>query len=165
MTTNIHPYSPSTYLDENDTPYFLIAVSDETPYQSTFYFIKNVTGEWEKTPITKTPHPFNNGHLERNPDGTFNAYMIVGEGESISYVSKQDMGRYGWGDRIEWCISDVNGENWTLKQDLTPESGYKWQNITFVSDGKGNTIPNLLLFYGWKEIEGPGTAYLWDNRK
>lgn len=161
----IAPMGPSTYLDDNDIPYFLIAVSDETPYQSTFYFIKNVNGKWQKTPITKTPHPFNNGHLERNLDGTFSAYMIVGEGESISYESKQDMGRYGWGDRVEWWTSDTNGENWTLKQDLTPEPGYKWQNIKFVSDGKGNTIPDLLLFYGWRDIEGPGTAYLWDNRK
>ena len=90
--------------------------------------------------------------------------MIVGEGESISNESKQDMGRYGWGDRIEWWTSDPNGENWTLKQDLTPEEGYKWQNIKFVSDGKGNTIPNILLFYGWQDIDGPGTAYLWNNR-
>ena len=161
----ISPMGPSIYLDENDTPYFLLAVSDETPYQSTFYLIKNTDGAWRKTPITKTPHPFNNGHLERNSDGSFSAYMIAGASESISHVSKQDMGRYGWGDRVEWWTSDTEGENWRLTQDLTPALGKKWQNVKFVSDGKGETIPGLLLFYGWEEIEGPGTAYLWDNRE
>ena len=160
----ISPMGPSIYLDENDTPYFLLAVSDETPYQSTFYFLKNNNGAWRKTPITKTPHPFNNGHLERNSDGSFSAYMIAGAGESISHVSKQDMGRYGWGDRVEWWMSDAEGENWRLTRDLTPAPGKKWQNVKFVSDGKGETIPGVLLFYGWEEIEGPGTAYLWDNR-
>ena len=131
-----------------------------------FYFIKNDNGAWRKTSITKTPHPFNNGHLERNSDGSFSAYLIAGAGESISHVSKT-----GHGPATAGATASNGGpqiqrvKTGRLTRDLTPAPGKKWQNVKFVSDGKGETIPGLLLFYGWEEIEGPGTAYLWDNRK
>ncbi|MCZ6633052.1 MAG: hypothetical protein O7G87_06570 [bacterium] len=90
--------------------------------------------------------------------------MIVGDGENDSNVSKQDPGRYGWGDRVELWTSDTTGENWTLTKDLTPVPGHKWQNLKFVSRGNNETVPDMLLFYGWQGNEGPGAAYLWDNR-
>ena len=91
--------------------------------------------------------------------------MIVGEGENISDESKQDMGRYGWGDRVELWTSDKKGENRKIDRDLTPVSGHRWQNIKFVSRGTGEMITDLLLFYGWQGDEGKGMAYLLDNRE
>jgi hypothetical protein len=161
----ISPVSPSIYLDKNDQPSFLLAVSDETPYRCTFHFVTYENGAWRKTPITQSSHPWNTGHIERNPNGAFRAYIIVGEGENISNESKQDMSRYGWGDRIEVWTSDKNGEHWKLTKDITPVPGQRWQNVKFVSCGTGEIIPEMLLFYGWQGTDGKGTAYLWDNRK
>jgi hypothetical protein len=94
-----------------------------------------------------------------------NRFHVLSGCHGISDESKQDMGRYGWGDRVELWVSDPRGENWKLAKDLTPKPGHRWQNIKFVSHGNGQHVPNMLLFYGWKGADGKGTAYLWDNRK
>lgn len=160
----ISPMGPSIYLDEEDRPYFLLSISAETPNRCKFHFVRNENGTWKKTPIARTSHPFNAGHLERASDGTFQAYMIVGDGENESDISKQDPGRYGWGDRVELWSSDANGENWMLTKDLTPVPGHRWQNVKCVSRGNTESIPEIVLFYGWQDNEGTGIAYLWDNR-
>jgi hypothetical protein len=151
---------PSIYLDENDRPYFLLPVSDETPYKCRFYFVRRRNNQWVKTAITRTPHPFNACHLDRSDDGLFKAYLITGEGENIS---EQEMDRYGWGDRVEVWVSDGKGENWKLSRDLTPAKGYKYQNIKFVSDEGREIAGGMVLFYGWQGSDGDGTAFLWDD--
>jgi len=161
----ISAVTPSICLDENGQPAFLLAVSADTPYRCTFYFVTYETGVWRKTAVTQTSHPWNTGHLERGPDGTFRAYMIVGEGENVSNESKQDMNRYGWGDRIELWTSDKKGKHWKLAKDITPVPEHRWQNVKFVSRDTGDIVPGMILFYGWQGVDGKGTAYLWDNRK
>ena len=153
---------PSFYLDDDHQPHFLLAVSDETPYKCRFYFIRRQDDQWEKTAITDTFHPFNGCHLDRSDDGLFKAYLVTGEGENIS---EEEMDRYGWGDRVEEWISDDNGENWKLSKDLTPVKGHKYQNIKFVSRSVRGIIRDILLFYGWQDTNGYGTAFLWDNRE
>lgn len=153
---------PSICLDDNGLPNLLLPVSEETPYKCRFYFVRRMNGQWQKTPITRTAHPFNASHLERNDDGTFKAYLITGQGENIS---EEEMDQYGWGDRVEEWVSDQNGENWKLSRDITPQKGHKYQNIKFISQGAKGTAKNMLLFYSWQDAHGPGTAYIWDNRK
>ena len=155
---------PSIYLDHKDHPYFLLPVSDQTPYKCQFYFVRFADGDWKKTPIARTSHPFNSCLLDRDKDGSFMAYLITGKGES---VSDQNMDRYGWGDRVELWTSDKNGENWKLQKDLTPEATLRYQNIQFVRDPRRGISGDLLLFYGWKggRSGGPGKGFLLDMRK
>jgi len=152
---------PSIYLDGNDQPFFLLPVSDETPHRCRFYFIKRCAGKWVKTAITRTSHPFNACRLTRGADGLFRAYLITGEGES---VSDENMDSYGWGDRVELWLCDRAGDNWKLSKDLTPLKGYKYQNIQFILESTGQTIEDIILFYGWRDVNGDGTAFLWDER-
>jgi len=148
--------------DENEQPYFLLPVSDETPYKCRFYFVSYQNNQWVKTAITRTAHPFNACHLVRSDNGRFKAYLITGEGENIS---KENMDSYGWGDRVEEWISNDNGENWKLSKDITPIKGYKYQNVKFVSRCMKGTARDMILFYGWQDTDGYGTAFLLDNRR
>ena len=101
-------------------------------------------------------------HLDRSDDGLFKAYLVTGEGQNIS---AEEMDRYGWGDRVELWISDRKGESWKLSKDLTPVEGYKYQNIKFVSREGRETAGGLILFYGWQDSNGDGTAFLLDDRE
>ncbi len=152
----------SIYLDENDEPYFVLPVSDETPYRCTFYFVCHEEGEWRKYPMARTGHPFNACHLERDDDGTFRAYLVVGDGET---PTGEDMDQYGWGDRIEEWVSKDGGKHWKRAQNLTPETGYKYNNLKFVSKDLESTRTDMFLYYRWQDTYGMGTAYLWDNRE
>lgn len=152
---------PSIYLDDNDQPFFLLPVSDETPHKCRFYFVKRRNAKWVKTAITRTSHPFNACHLARSDDGLFKAYLVTGEGEN---VSDENMDSYGWGDRVELWLSDRRGENWKLSKDLTPLKGYKYQNVQFMSKSTGETVENTILFYGWQGANSDGTTFLWDDR-
>ncbi len=152
---------PSICLDENDRPCFLLPVSDDTPHTCQFHFVRRRNDQWERTTITPTPHPFNACHLERSDDGRFKAYLVTGDDEN---VSEAEMDRYGWGDRIEEWISADGGESWTLSKDLTPMSGWKYQNVKCVRTSRGGIREDMLLFYGWQGTEGCGTAFMWDNR-
>ena len=149
---------PSIYLDEYDDPYFLLPVSAKTPYRSTFYFVRRGKDRWVRTAFSGTSHPFNSSHLDRADDGSFRAVLVIGEGESHS---EDDMDSYGWGTRIEEWVSDPSGENWKFARNLSAEPGTKYQNIQFVSRASGERAKDLLLFYGWRETFGTGTAFLW----
>jgi hypothetical protein len=153
---------PSIYLDQKDRPYLLLPVSDETPYEGSFYFVRPDGGEWKKTPITRTAHPFNASYLDRLADGRFRAVLITGGGRADS--TRDNMDQYGWGDAVEVWISDPRGENWRRMRDLTPVNGDKYQNVQFVSRDLEGPLSNVLLFYGWKDGAENGSGYLWDNR-
>lgn len=152
----------SIYLDENGHPCFLLPVSDETPYKCWFYFVRRQNEQWKKTAIARTSNPFNACHLDRSDDGLFKAYLVTGEGESIS---AEEMDNYGWGDRVEVWVSDRKSENWKLCKDLTPAEGYKYQNIKFVSHKGREIAGGLILFYGWQDSNGDGTAFLLDDEE
>lgn len=153
---------PSICLGADDEPYFLLPVSQQTPHRCRFYFVSRRAGGWAKTAIAETSHPFNASHLERTPDGDFRAFLITGEGET---VSEEDMDSYGWGARVEEWVSDRRGDNWEISTDLTPIPGLKYQNIQFVSQDMREAVRGMILFYGWKDAFGQGTAYLWDGRR
>jgi hypothetical protein len=152
---------PSIYLDENDEPHFLLPVSAETPHKCWFYFVKRQDDGWKKTRIARTPHPFNSSHLDRTDDGFFRAFLTAGEGEAVlDDESEQDMNAYGWGERIEEWVADKNGENWKLLRDISPAKDMRYQNIQPVWRDMKDTANDTILFYGWQDAHGPGTAYL-----
>ena len=74
---------PSICLNEMDKPAFLLPVSEETPTDSSFYFVSREQGKWRKTRITKTLHPFNASCLQLDEQGVYRAFMITGSGEEI----------------------------------------------------------------------------------
>ncbi len=151
---------PSIAIGEAGEPYFLLPVSDETPYASTFYFVRFAGGQWHRTPLASTGHPFNSTYLIRRSDGSFRAFLIAGDGETSE---EGEMNRYGWGDRVEEWVSDPSGANWSRSRDLTPEPGLRYQSVKCVRGARNATLDDLLLFYAW-EGDGKGHAYLVDER-
>lgn len=151
---------PSIALGDRGEPYFLLPVSGETPYASTFYFVRMKGERWERVPLARTGHPFNSTHLVRRPDGSFRAFLIVGDGEANE---PSEMNRYGWGDRVEEWVSDAGGAIWRRNRNLAPQDGLRYQSVKFVRGEHAETLDELLLFYAWRG-EGKGTAFLVDER-
>ncbi len=75
------------------------------------------------------------------------------------------MDEYGWGRRVEQWESRDRGKSWVLSRNLTPAASQKFQSIKFISNGMKSAMRDVVLFYGWNDRDGPGTAYLWDARK
>lgn len=152
---------PSIALDQHGLPHFMLPISEKTPLDSHFHFVTWKDARWQKVKVTPTLHPFNASHLERLPDGEFRAFLIAGEGEK---VVEEGMDEYGWGQRVEEWVSSDRGGKWARRSDLTPVPGLHYQNVQPVFGSDGRTMADLLLFYGWKDKDGAGTAYLWDGR-
>lgn len=151
----------SIALGDRGEPHFLLPVSGETPYRSTFYFVRLVEGEWVRTPLTATGHPFNSAHLVREPDGSFRAYLVAGDGEANE---GSEMNRYGWGDRVEEWVSGPSGSDWHRSRDLTPVPGMRYQSVKLVRREDGGAMDGMLLFYAWSG-NGKGAAFLIDERE
>ena len=151
---------PSIALGTRGEPYFLLPVSGETPYASTFYFVRMKGGKWKRSALASTGHPFNSTHLVRNHDGSFSAYLIAGEGEANE---ESEMNRYGWGDRVEEWRSDRAGSGWHRSRDLTPHPGMRYQSVKFVRGASGEPLDGMLLYYAWNGT-GAGSAFLLDER-
>ena len=152
---------PSIALGERDEPYFLLPVSGDTPYSSKHYFLKMTDDGWRSVPLAATGNPFNSARLVQREDGSFRAYLIVGDGEANG---ETEMNRYGWGDRVEEWVSDAGGSAWRRSRDLTPFPGMRYQSVKLVQDGNGRELSGLLLFYAWKGT-GKGEAFLIDDRE
>ncbi|MDP7303068.1 MAG: hypothetical protein QGG09_08200, partial [Pirellulaceae bacterium] len=108
----------------------------------------------------ETMHPFNASHLEVD-HGVLRAFLIAGGCDTIV---EEGMDEYGFGQRIEQWESRDRGKSWVLHRDLTPSVSQKFQNIQFVSDGMKSVMKDVVLFYGWSDPAGQGTAFLWDAR-
>ena len=103
---------PSICLNEMGEPAFFLPVSEETPTDSSFYFVSREQEKWRKTRITKTLHPFNASCLQLDERGVYRAFMITGSGEKIK---KKGMDEYGWGQRVEEWVSEDQGRSWELR--------------------------------------------------
>ncbi len=154
--------APSIYIHKKNEPCFLFSLSEETPYKCMFYFVNNTKGVWQKKSILRTNHTWNACLLDKSDNGTFKAYLVVGDEQ---FNSEENMDAYGWGARIELWESTDQGENWTLAKNLTPGKNYKYQNVKFVSKGIAGINEDIILFYGWQSSNGNGTAFLLDKRK
>ena len=151
----------SIALGDRGEPYFLLPVSGETPYRSAFHFVRLAGGEWVRTALAATGHPFNSAHLVREPGGSFRAYLVAGDGEANE---ESEMNRYGWGDRVEEWVSGPSGADWRRSRDLTPVPGLRYQSVKPVRGEDGRAMDGMLLFYAWSG-NGKGTAFLIDERE
>jgi hypothetical protein len=157
---------PTIVLDGNSEPAFLHVLSEDTPAEHRYYYVRRSGGKWKQTPITHSNHQWNSCHLARDDDGTLHAYLIVGEG----YLDTDGyMDRYGGGAVEQWTSAD-DGNTWKKQRDLTPDRskypGWKYNNIQPVTRPDGSIVDDMLLFYGWKHEDAPeARAFLlhWDT--
>ncbi len=159
---------PSIAIDVQDQPHFLVPISEASPHSGYFYYVRFVDGDWEHTRITETLHPFNSGHLVVRDNGDVRAFMITGKNEEIPPKEKRfeqtNMDFYGYGRDVELWESKNNGNSWGLIRKLSPPDKKKFQSVKFVSDAMTSRREDMVLFYGWDEVDDEGTAYLWDGR-
>ncbi len=147
---------PDIILDENDNPAFLHVLSENTPEEFNYYYVRYANKEWKETVITPSNHFWNSSYLKLDGKGVLHAYLI---GVNNKYArGKGSMDSYGGGNIVEWCSYD-KGNTWKMIQDLTPKgaefAGWKYNNIQPVKDPKGNAKEGMFLFYGWKDGKGP----------
>jgi len=157
---------PSILLDDEDNPSFVMPVSEETPYECKFYFIRRSRGKWEKHPIVRTNHTWSGCHTANGGEGELIAYLAVGDvdGETLSY---------GGGDVEEWVSAD-DGATWERRRGLAPEPGLLYNNPRPVERTDGTEMPGFIVFFGWQgpgslqrmtppttPLRNTGRAYLW----
>lgn len=161
---------PSIILDDDDNPSFMLPVSDETPWDCQFHFIKREGGEWTRQPVVRTNHTWAGSHMVRGVDGELTAYLVTGDTDGESII-------YGGGEVGEWRSTD-EGSSWRFTRKLVPEPGLLYNNPRPVELASGGELDGYLVFYGW---EGPGSiqqgggsdspnlnrgrAYLWHDGK
>lgn len=142
---------PDIIIDKNDNPAFLHVLSENTPEEYNYYYVRYSNGKWQQTVIYPSNHKWNSGYLNLDENGILFAYLITG---TVNKQKEKDMDRYGGGNIELWCSYD-KGNTWEKNQDLTPKNdeftGWKYNNIQPVKDSKGNIQEGMLLFYGWKD--------------
>jgi hypothetical protein len=168
---------PDIVLDENGDPAFLHVLSGESTESHSYYFVHRSEGTWKKTPIAPANHQWNSCHINRDPEGIYHAYLVVGEEyidtEWVEGKSKGDnfekgetnylktggyMDKHGGGIIEEWVSYD-KGDSWERSRNIVPDvseyPGWRYNNIQPVTKPDGTTVDGMLLFYGWKEKEAP----------
>ncbi len=151
---------PAVALDENGNPVFLHVLSENSLSEHQYYYVRRVGNEWKQTPITHSSHQWNSCYLSRDADHTLHAFLVVGEG----YLEGGYMDRHGGGRIEEWVSSD-NGNRWTKRREVSPNSpqydGWRFNNVQPVVRPDGSTVDGMLLYYGWKDQDAPqATAFL-----
>jgi hypothetical protein len=145
---------PDIIIDENDNPAFLHVLSEDTPYELNYHYVRYSNGKWKQTIITPSNHKWNSSCLLLDETGVLHAYLITGNKNNER--KEKSMDRYGGGNIEEWCSYD-KGNTWQKIHDLTPKeaefAGWKYNNIQPIKDPKGNVKEGMLLFYGWKDSE------------
>ncbi len=145
---------PDLIIDENNNPAFLHVLSENTPEEFNYYYVRYANNEWKQTVIAPSNHMWNSSYLRLDGKGILHAFLIVGNNK---YNPKEkSMDRYGGGNIEEWSSYD-KGNTWKKNSDLTPKSaefaGWKFNNIQPIKDPKGNVKEGMFLFYGWKDGE------------
>lgn len=155
---------PAICLDEEGQPTFLHVLSADDLETHNYYYVRREKGEWLKTPISRSNHQWNSGHLARDRKGVLHAYLIVGD----RYLdSTGTMDKHGGGSIEEW-ISPDKGRSWTKRRDIAPDPkqypNWRFNNIQPVLRADGSAVDGMLLFYGWQDKEKPeAVAFLLDE--
>ncbi len=154
---------PAVALDQNGNPAFLHVLSEDSLSDHQYYYVRQDNGRWKQTPITRSNHQWNSGHLARDDDGLLHAYVIVGQG----YLEGGYMDKHG-GGRIEEWVSKDNGDHWTRRREVSPTSpkynGWRFNNVQPVVRPDGSQVDGMLLFYGWQDPDVPtAAAFLWQR--
>jgi hypothetical protein len=160
--------TPAIWSDERGEPHFLLPVSDKSPWECRFHYVRRVDGQWKRTPVAPTNSTWCGALLGGEKDGALRAYIISGKdyGELL---------HYGGGDLEQWASTD-GGETWRHEGNLDPEPGLIYNNPRAVELPTGGAVDDYILFFGW---QGPGSlhqaaasrspnphtgkAYLWSN--
>jgi len=69
---------PSMAIDDNNNPCFLLPVSENTPWECGFYFVKKEKGEWKKIRIAGTNSTWSGCQLIKEDNGDLTAYLVCG---------------------------------------------------------------------------------------
>ena len=160
---------PSLTFDDDVNPAFLLLISDKTPTDCVFHFVRRQGDKWVKTPIARTVSTWAGSHLRRTGPGQWSAMLVVGKDGDV-------IPRYGGGAMQEW-VSDDNGKAWHMAGTLDPEPGLIYNNPSPVWTSDGKPLDDWLVFYGWpgprsiddyiqddkKAFHNTGKAFLWHN--
>jgi len=163
---------PDIVLDEDGNPAMLHVLSEDTPDEFSYYYVRYADGEWKQTVIRSANHEWNSCYLKRGEEGELRAYLVVGEGTNTGHrtsdIEHRTMGRMdsrGGGEKIELWESEDKGETWEMTGDVTPKGkewdGYRFNNVQPVRDRFGKAKDGMLVFYGWKDPHAcKGTAFV-----
>lgn len=155
---------PSIAVDEDDSPCFLMPVSEDAIDRCRFWFIRRTNDGWMWRAVTPTGSTWNGSHVEFGEDGALSAFLI-GPSAGVGNCP------YGGGSLQEWRSAD-GGTTWRLADDLTPQSGLLCNNPKPVESVDGSLLKRSLVFFGWEGPDGilpdgafTGRAYLWQDGK
>ena len=160
---------PSLALDERGNPAFILPMSDSSPEDCLFHFIKSDGISWKKIPITRTNSIWAGSYLINRGSGRWIAFLTIGKVDG-------EVPLYGGGELQRW-ESENGGLSWFLEAKLDPEPGLLYNNPTPVVTAEGKTMEGWLLFYGWEGPRGiqeqirdkvpglinSGKAFLWQD--
>lgn len=160
---------PTLNLDSDGNPVFVLLMSDKTPTDCVFHFVRRDADQWVKTPIARTVSTWAGSHLQRIGPGKWSAILVVGNGDN-------GIPGYGGGEMQKW-VSDDDGRIWRMEGTLDPEPGLIYNNPSTVLTSDGQALDDWLVFYGWKgprsiddyiheekgELHNTGKAFLWHN--
>ena len=145
---------------------FVVPVSDRTPDDVVFYFVRRRQGKWERRPMVRTNDIWAGSHVTRRADGAIAAYLTVGTTDGARL-------RYGGGE-VELWVSHDEGESWQREERLVPEPGLLYNNPKQVECADGSEVARALTLFGWEGPSGleqtqrpyaplgsSGRAYLW----
>ena len=145
---------------------FVVPVSDTTPHDVVFYFVRRHRGVWERHPIVRTNDIWSGSHVTRDADRSIIAYLTVGT------VDGADL-RYGGGEVEAWRSRD-EGVTWQREARLVPEEGLLYNNPKPVERPDGSEAARCLTLFGWqgpggleqqqrpfRPLGSSGRAYLW----
>lgn len=130
---------PAIALDENDSPCFILPVTEDRIDQCRFWFIRRDGQAWRRTPICATNDIWNAARLTRDGD-SWVAELVVNTASRIL--------PFGGGALQRWRSTDC-GETWILERDLTPEPGMLCNNPQSVFNVDGSARPGELAFFAW----------------
>ncbi|WP_269541347.1 BNR-4 repeat-containing protein [Cerasicoccus fimbriatus] len=157
---------PAISFDAEDSPCLAVPLSESSPQDCAFWFIRRESGQWRRTKITDTNDTWNAAHLERPDDKSFTAWLVVND--AVTALP------YGGGELQEWRSAD-KGETWARQASISPSDNYLCNNPRPVIDRFGQPLPRTLLFFGWPGPHGicqapdgtlaegtfTGEAFLW----
>ena len=145
---------------------FVVPVSDRTPDDVVYYFVRRRQGKWERHPMVRTNDIWAGSHVTRRADGAIVAYVTVGTVDGAPL-------RYG-GGAVECWRSHDEGESWQREERLVPEPGLLYNNPKPVQRADGSEVERALTLFGWdgplglEQAQRPfgslgssGRAYLW----
>ena len=145
---------------------FVVPVSDRTPDDVVYYFVRRWHGNWERHPMVRTNDIWAGSHVTRRADGAIVAYVTVGTVDGAPL-------RYGGGEVECWASHD-EGESWQREERLVPEPGLFYNNPKPVQRADGSEVARALTLFGWdgplglEQAQRPygslgssGRAYLW----